>query len=107
MFYLPKLAGIVAGMGAMSEILNFPGLEKLSGVLQFGALGLCAYMVYDQRIERKAQRDERIELVTSLRAKEIENKKLLEKFIDATNRLSEALEDKPCLLGDQRVKIKH
>lgn len=107
MFYvhLPEIAGWIAGIGIIAEVTNIPGLREVSGILQFGALGLCAYMVYDQRLERKQHREERKELVQSLQTKEHENKMLIENFTAATNRLAEALEDKPCLIGDQRIEF--
>lgn len=72
-------------------------------MLQFGALGLCSFMVlqnYNQQralsgvIERKDR--EIASLVNRLETITLQNAK-------AMNRLAQALEDRPCLASDQRI----
>lgn len=75
--------------------------------VQYGALGLCAIVVIflckhltcittEHRQERKA-------LVLQLKSGESDKVDLLTKLIAAQNRIAQALEDRPCLRGDQRI----
>ena len=53
-------------------------------------------------ITRKHQ-EERAELVEDIKASETEKVELLRNNIRTLNRIAQALEDRPCLRGDQRI----
>jgi hypothetical protein len=65
--------------------------------IQYGAFGLCCVMVMYllYYINKMGE---------VIREKDQKYIELLEKDIRSRDRLSEALEDKPCLQGDQRLK---
>lgn len=72
-------------------------------LIQFGALGLCGYMVLmnyrdrDRMLKVLDKRDEYIREEIEARAQ------LMDKLTTAMNRISETLEDRPCILGDSRI----
>lgn len=70
-----------------------------TGWVQYGALGLCAVMVIFLINLIKAQAE-------VIKEKDKKLMSLLEAHLKATNRLAEALEDRPCLESDSRVKKK-
>ena len=94
----------VTGLGYAFFGLLAEGAENklpiLDGYLQYGALGLCAVMVL-------LNYRDRWETVKQLKSQEERNVLLLQRNIRAFERISQALEDRPCLHGDQRIKTKH
>lgn len=90
----------------------------LDGVpyLQYGALGLCAIMVFvgfwerAKLNERMNSRERHLESAIIAKDKQleltnVEVRRLLLNSTRAINRLAEVLEDRPCLVGDQRAKV--
>ena len=79
-----------------------------SEYIQFGALGLCALVVvflcrYLSELT-ETHRKERKELIDAIKSRESEFIIIIKENIKADNRLAEVLEDRPCLIGDQRIK---
>lgn len=68
-----------------------------TGPVQYGALGLCGVMVVFLISHIKAQAE-------IIKAKDEKLTELLTDDIKAKNRLAEALEDRPCICEDSRVK---
>jgi len=80
--------------------------------IQYGALGLCFLLVIrnwregtrlsdllrgkDEKLERK-----NAQIIVMMEA----NRQALQNNTDAVRRLSEALEDRPCLKDDQRLRV--
>lgn len=102
---LPKAVLWVSGIGVIAEVTPFPVMKELSTILQFGAFGLCALMMYGVWDILKQHRLERKELVQSLKEKEEENKKLTQQAFKAFNDISAALKDHKCVAGDSRIKV--
>ena len=71
--------------------------QAITGVLQYGALGLCALMVINSIRERRQMAAE-----LDRRARRMED--LVKHNTDAMNRLAQALGDRPCLREDSRVR---
>ncbi len=76
-------------------------------MVQYGALGLCAIVVmflcnYLKSLTAQ-HKEERAELVRSLKEKDTELLKTIQQNIDAYNRLSQLLRDRPCLMKDLRL----
>lgn len=95
---LPKITGGLLGVSLLANIASLPALAKL---LEIGALGLCALMVFMSYKERKEtaveRKEERSSLVTELQER-------TDAFTKAVNRISEALEDRPCVKNDKRIE---
>jgi hypothetical protein len=102
---LPKAVFLVSGVGAFLGSADIPILKDISTILQFGAFGLCALMMYGVRELIQIHRAERAELVKSLEKKEHEKEALAEKISKAMNNIAEALKDHKCVAGDSRIKV--
>lgn len=108
-FGLPKIVVVLSGAGVLAEaadgVVGLPIFKEISGVLQFGAFGLCAMMMLGVWKLLEQHRRERAELVESLKVKEAENKQLAIASIQAMNKIAEALKDRKCVAGDNRIKV--
>jgi hypothetical protein len=102
---LPKAVLYVSGIGATLGMTEVPMLKDLSTLLQFGAFGLCALMMYGMFELIKIHQKERAELVRSLERKESEKEAITEKVAKAINNIAEALKDRKCVAGDSRIKV--
>lgn len=81
--------------------------EIVDSVLQFGALGLCGYMVFcNIRYQNSLidqHRIEREKLVASLERTANTYERLLERTVTMMNRITDTLDDRPCLHKDPRL----
>jgi hypothetical protein len=92
--------GLLALSGLAAD--GAPGMP--ASVLQFGALGLCAYMVWRLHAHQR-------ELLEVIRRKDAlldrrgeELSALAKQNIAACYRLADLLEDRPCLRKDHRIE---
>jgi len=103
--------GLIGALAAVAE--GAPGLP--AGILQFGALGLCAYMVWRLHAQQQGLIDshkvEQDELIAVIRKKDAvldrrteELTALSRQNIAAYHRLADLLEDRPCLQKDHRIQ---
>lgn len=90
----PVVLAFLILSGGVTEYLGMP----ISFPLQYGALGLCALMMYYHRKERK-------ELVSGIVRKEEDNRELFRQNLTVLSELREALKDRPCLKNDSRVEL--
>lgn len=91
--------------GATTDL--FAAMPFPTWVLNFGALGLCAYMIW----RNEARQKDLIRVIDKQQDKSEEKNKRMEKLVDdhakSNNRLAEALEHRPCLANDRVIgKIK-
>jgi len=88
--------------------LSGVAMSDANPFVEYGALGLAFTVVLFlcKHLNRLTElhRQERKELVVTLQAREEQFIKMVEHRIAADNRLSEALEDRKCIAGDQRIK---
>jgi len=95
--------GVFAGCSMVGTIPS-PGIP--GWVFQFGALGLVAFMVLQNYRQQTAtikvvkEKDKQIAEYNERMAR------LVSEYTDATRRLAECLEDRPCIQGDQRIQEK-
>jgi len=73
--------------------------ESTEPFLQFGALGLVGFMVF-QNYRQSRDKDKTISSQSERMAR------LIADDTDAKNRLAQVLEDRPCIAKDQRIKEK-
>lgn len=92
-----KLFAILA-LGSASTVVSTG-----TGWVQYGALGLCGFMVMFLINHIKAQAKVIEKKDDEIKENNKELRRLLKDDISAKNRLAEALEDRPCICGDSRV----
>ncbi|HBG77239.1 MAG TPA: hypothetical protein DDW84_00105 [Phycisphaerales bacterium] len=103
MFLTLKIVGMtaisLAGVSLAASELNLPPY------VQYGALGLAAFMVYKQfQYQEKItdqHRQERGEIVNALKTEIDKRENVVEKNTAAFDRLIDALIKKPCLKDEQ------
>ena len=93
---------IVLMLGSFAGVATPASLP--SWALQFGALGLCGFMIWQNSLRSKSL----IKVIDSQQEKmEVKNQRI-EKLIDdhtkSNNRLAEALEHRPCLANDRAIE---
>jgi len=101
-----KTLGLVAiglsGAAVTANEFDFPV------AVQYGALGLAGMVVYYQcqylKDLTKQHREERKELIESLKNDDSKNRELLTQNIKAYNRLTDILSDRPCLHQDKMLR---
>lgn len=71
--------------------------QVVTDALNFGALGLCAVMIWQNWKDRQ-------QLARELDRRHAHAEQLLQNNIAAMNRLADALADRPCLTDDSRVR---
>jgi hypothetical protein len=103
MVFSPFVLAATTGLPAVS-----PSGSMIHGVIQFGALGLCGYMVYCniryQNTLMNQYHKERENLVATIEKATKMYETLLERVLNSLNRVSDALDDRPCLRKDSRLK---
>jgi hypothetical protein len=113
-FQMPKIVGVMLLGSLIAESITLP---KFTLPLQYGALGLCAMMVWgvykilrDQRAEREKMTAnavrERSILVAELQAKDKKVCECVRENTAALEKMTQALGDRPCLAKDSRVKAR-
>lgn len=91
-----SIASFVMGVGGVNDYVQYGALGLLAIVVIF----LCKHLqkITDQHTS------ERKELVLALAKREADFIEMIRQDVKSRDRLSEALEDRPCLIGDQRIE---
>ena len=109
-----ELVGCLGLLGASGFMtVTWPPLP--AWILQFGALGLCGYMIWRLHAQQQAlielHKAERDELLAAIRRKDdlLDRRNeslaaLSRQNIAAYHRLADLLEDRPCLHQDHRIQ---
>lgn len=94
----PVAVLMVGALADLASAMPFP-----TWALQFGALGLCGYMIWRNEKRQK----ELIRVIDKQQDKAEEKNQRLEKLVDdhtkSNNRLAEALEHRPCLANERVI----
>jgi len=104
-----------AGLVGVLDLIAQAAPPLPASFLQFGALGLCGYMVWrlhgQQQALFQSHRQEREELLAAVREKDRvldkrneELSALCRQNIAAYHRLADLLKDRPCLCEDHRIR---
>lgn len=92
----PVFVLMVGSVSGLIASMPFP-----TWALNFGALGLCGYMIW----RNEARQKDLIRVIDKQQSKLEEKNGRLEKLVkehsDSNNRLAEALEHRPCLANDR------